>query len=271
MDIYLNKEIKHFYNHLSGQIEINDFLEIVLAMRGAGKTTLINWVMMEHPVHWQCTTIDASSYNTHGYLALCDGFGLQPQMPTDSEALKIYLLDRFEQAKALGQKIVVFVDNAELLNEKAMTEILPLSRYAKLVFFATPQIGKWFDWLYQHQKESAIIMASLIRYSHLLEYPLLKEQDIVRYLKFRLKKYNIRCGFPFSDKMIKAIYKASCGNPYIINLTSNHILIEQQIKLPDHIYQSDFFYRKNVELDINEYIQSQWLKETVKKYEKLLT
>jgi len=242
---YLNKPLKHLSNQFIGQVEANTFTDLIIGLKGAGKTTFIKNLLNDPPLHWRLCIINAKTEKENLTEHLLKKFELDDKSGLKTATLKQhYLQSRFKQAIQLGLKIVIIIDNAEELSQNQLDVLQSISQIVKLVFVANPEIEK----LLSKNQESGLFYKG-----HFIPFGLFAPNDISKFIKRRLANIAYQGRFPFSEADIEKIYTISKGNPFLVKTLCNQGLKHNSIPLPSLAETRSIYNEIKDQVKLSEY------------------
>jgi len=125
--LYMSKVHEDTYVHLEYAIIENKGFVVVTGEIGAGKTTLINYLLNKISANIQVGLVNNTNILPAEFLKMvCQEFELNPKTNDKAELIDIfsgYLIEQF----AAGERVVLIVDEAQNLTNDTMEEIRMLS------------------------------------------------------------------------------------------------------------------------------------------------
>ncbi len=125
--LYMSRVHENTYVHLEYAIIENKGFVVVTGEIGAGKTTLINYLLNKIGEDIQVGLINNTNIRPAEFLKMiCQEFELDPKTDDKAELIDIfsgYLIDQF----AAGERVVLIIDEAQNLTNDTMEEIRMLS------------------------------------------------------------------------------------------------------------------------------------------------
>ena|GEM_PF-3295970 len=256
---YTNKALKHFSNKFIGQMEINTFAEIIIGLKGSGKSTFIEKIRNNHPHHWRIGVINLSHITENITFCLLEQFEINDvEQFSNPEEIQQHIIKRFHQAIFLGLKIFIFIDAAENLKPSDIKQLLPFHKIAKLVFFASPE----FHRIIPQYQDSGVFYRS-----NILSLGLFEPEDTEKLIKRRLANIEFKGRFPFSSEEISNISVLSHGNPYLIKTLCNQYLKNKNLSLPSLAKTKKTYNEIEGLIDLTAYTNLNKLNDSVKAHE----
>lgn len=222
--LYLDTERAQRLNMLQHMIQYNNLLLIVQGDEGVGKTSLLTRFIKSRAENWFICLVEANTFMDAGQLLfkVAQGFGVQ-QLPQDSVQLQEMLYAQIATYHHNGQIPILIIDDAHELPKDALLAIFNLAdaqvdnaNLLRIILFAEPQIEKSLN--------ARDVRPLRERVTHTMSIPLLDEDTTAEYLKHRMAVAGFNGGSPFTPKMVKRIFRASCGNPARINQLAHETL-----------------------------------------------
>jgi DamX protein len=221
---YTTPELLHRIELIRHLLEFSQQVVFVEGISGSGKTCLKNYLIEHKDLSWSVKTLSLdSSVNKDELEKLLFEYL--------SNELRIHESDL---EKCLGKYIghcyktqilpVLIIDNAHNLDIEALELIFQIARtsnqgtYFRIILFCDNRI---YDSL-----EDPRIKVTSSSHIHTISLPAFDIDQTGGYLRYRIEESADSVSFPFSDKDITHIYKASGGNPAKINQLASQALCD---------------------------------------------
>ncbi|RME94038.1 MAG: hypothetical protein D6773_19985 [Alphaproteobacteria bacterium] len=150
--------------------------------------------------------------------AIAQGFGLAVDARADLETLRRSIVEHVEAQTASDRPCLVLVDDAELLDNKAVTELIRLVADSSLHLVCFGEVR---------------MVAAVERVASSMEVGWqeirltgLSEADAREYLEWRFQQARYRGRVPFTDGQVRELVKRSEGLPGRLNQMANVLLVK---------------------------------------------
>jgi general secretion pathway protein A len=195
---------------------------------GTGKTTLINTLLQRLGEDVICTTVpDPGLEKMDFFNYIAAGFGIEREFQTKGVFLS-YFKKFLLQAGETGKKVLLIIDEAQLLTQEMLEEIRLLSNIeksdAKLIniFF----VGQnEFNEILNREQNRAVRQRLTLNYN----IDPLTPDETADYIKYRLEVAGAAHTI-FDDAAIREIFIYSGGFPRRINVLCDHCLLSGYVK-----------------------------------------
>lgn len=220
---YADAEREQFLNMLLHLTQYSEELLLVTGGPGSGKSALLEKYLSRADEHWQICRISGQSgaQPDQLFLQIAQCFHLDVSKLNPNQLLEA-LASHLGQVQQQMTPVLV-VDDAEQLSDDALEITLRLAelqgehgRLVGVTLFADSSIGERL----QQERFSSIPTP------HTLELKRLDLPNTSAYLNHRLRAAGFSGASPFTEKLVKRIYKASGGLPVSINHEANQVLTE---------------------------------------------
>jgi DamX protein len=220
-DYFLTQELAQRLNLMRHLIQYSDQLLLILAEKGAGKTSVRQEILAQPEEHWQLLAVDSHpDLGEHALLKiLLDKFNVKTQ-EQNLHSLQNTLRTHIAATRYNNQIPILLVDDAHMLPLESLSLLVQLAMAGeaqdrmRVLLFCEPQITSIFA-----APEFEIIRHNLI---HTLDIPPLNEQQVREYLRFYLHSVEYDSN-PFSGMSIQNIYLQSEGIPGTVNQLADTI------------------------------------------------
>ena len=195
---------------------------------GTGKTTLINSLLEsldERTLFAMISDPDLQKLDFYNFLA--HEFEMNKTFKTKADFL-VHFIHFLHKANEEGKKVLIIIDEAQLLRYELLEEIRQLSNFEKkdtklLNIFLVGQ-HELIDAL-NETRNRALLQRITMKY---LIGPL-KKKDVGEYIAFRLKVAGTDVKI-FSSRAIRQVIAFSNGYPRLINIICDHALLTAYVK-----------------------------------------
>jgi len=242
--LYMSRVHENTYVHLEYAIVENKGFVVVTGEIGAGKTTLINYLLNKIGEDIHVGLINNTNIRPAEFLKMiCQEFELDPKTDDKAELIDIfsgYLIDQF----AGGERVVLIIDEAQNLTNDTMEEIRMLSNIEtekhhliQIILVGQPELK------FKLQQSNLKQLAQRVTvHCHLKG---LEKDEVKEYVNHRLEigggnRFDI-----FSGETIDKIAVYSRGIPRLINILCDSALVYgfadelESISIPilDNVYE----------------------------------
>ncbi len=188
-------------------------LLVVTGEKGLGKSTLCRALSSRLDPGVKAARVKGTLLNNvrDVLVAIVQGFGLAAPVNANLQVLSTLICDDVAAQSTAGRYCLVLIDDAHLLEPRAVVQLLELVRYQplRIVFFAEPQFVQTL------QKELSLGEQALNW--HEIRLARFGSEEIKRYLKLRLREAGGKGDLPFTTKQTTEIITQSQGIPGKIN------------------------------------------------------
>jgi general secretion pathway protein A len=222
--LYMSRVHENTYVHLEYAIIENKGFVVVTGEIGAGKTTLINYLLNKIGEDIHVGLINNTNIRPAEFLKMiCQEFELDPKTDDKAELIDIfsgYLIDQF----AAGERVVLIIDEAQNLTNDTMEEIRMLSNIEtekhhliQIILVGQPELK------FKLQQSNLKQLAQRVTvHCHLKG---LEKDEVKEYINHRLEigggnRFDI-----FSGETIDKIAMYSRGIPRLINILCDSALV----------------------------------------------
>ncbi len=222
--LYMSQGHENAYTHLEYAILENKGFVIITGEIGSGKTTLINFLLQRAPEDIQVGIINNTGVTPLQFIKMMlQEFEIEVEGSDKSKMLagfSSFLVEKFAQ----NNRVVLIVDEAQNLPKRTLEEIRMLSNLEteknhliQIILVGQPELKSKLQ-----DPGMATFVQRVFVYSHLQA---LKEEDVEKYIRHRLKVAGAKNFEIFNREAIEAIYKYSRGIPRVINTLCDTALV----------------------------------------------
>jgi general secretion pathway protein A len=222
--LYMSREHENTYTHLEYAIVENKGFVVVTGEIGSGKTTLTNYLLNKIGEEIQVGLVNNTNILPAEFLKMvCKEFELEPKTNDKAELIDIfsgYLIDQF----AVGERVVLIVDEAQNLTNDTMEEIRMLSNIEtekhhliQIILVGQPELK--FKLQQSNLKQ---FTQRVTVHCHLKG---LEKDEVAQYINHRLEVGGSNRFDLFDKETIEAIAAYSRGIPRLINVLCDSSLV----------------------------------------------
>jgi general secretion pathway protein A len=222
--LYMSPGHENVYTHMEYAVQESKGFVVVSGEVGAGKTTLINYLLRKIPQAIQVGVINNTLVQPQELLRMiCQEFELDI---TDAE--KTVLLNRFYnyllEKYSKHERVILIIDEAQNLPEKSLEEIRMLSNLEsekehliQMLLVGQPQLR---DKLRKKSMEQLFQRVTVACHLNALDM-----DQVYKYIHHRLTIAGAQNLDIFDPEAINAIFKHSLGIPRLINILCDSALV----------------------------------------------
>jgi general secretion pathway protein A len=222
--LYMSPGHENVYTHLEYAIQESKGFVVVSGEVGAGKTTLINYLLRKIPQAIQVGVINNTLVQPQELLRMiCQEFDLEIANADKTALLNLfynYLLEKYSK----HQRVILIIDEAQNLPEKSLEEIRMLSNLEsekehliQMILVGQPQLKEKL-----RRKSLEQFVQRVNVYCHL---DALDKGQVVHYIRHRLTVAGAQNLDIFDTEALDAIFKHSLGIPRLINILCDAALV----------------------------------------------
>lgn len=222
--LYMSPGHENVYTHMEYAVQESKGFVVVSGEVGAGKTTLINYLLRKIPQAIQVGVINNTLVQPQELLRMiCQEFELDI-----TNAEKTVLLNRFYnyllEKYSKHERVILIVDEAQNLPEKSLEEIRMLSNLEsekehliQMILVGQPQLR---DKLRKKSMEQLFQRVTVACHLNALDM-----DQVYKYIHHRLTVAGAQNLDIFDPEAIHAIFKHSLGIPRLINILCDSALV----------------------------------------------
>jgi general secretion pathway protein A len=222
--LYMSPGHENVYTHLEYAIQESKGFVVVSGEVGAGKTTLINYLLRKIPQAIQVGVINNTLVQPQELLRMiCQEFDLEIANTDKTELLNRfynYLLEKYSK----HERVILIIDEAQNLPEKSLEEIRMLSNLEaekdhliQMILVGQPQLKEKL-----RRKSLEQFVQRVTVYCHL---DALDKGQVVHYIRHRLTVAGAQNLDIFDTEALDVIFKHSLGIPRLINILCDSALV----------------------------------------------
>jgi len=222
--LYMSPGHENVYTHMEYAVQESKGFVVVSGEVGAGKTTLINYLLRKIPQAIQVGVINNTLVQPQELLRMiCQEFELDI-----TNAEKTVLLNRFYnyllEKYSKHERVILIIDEAQNLPEKSLEEIRMLSNLEsekehliQMILVGQPQLR---DKLRKKSMEQLFQRVTVACHLNALDM-----DQVYKYIHHRLTIAGAQNLDIFDPEAINAIFKHSLGIPRLINILCDSALV----------------------------------------------
>lgn len=222
--LYMSPGHENVYTHMEYAVQESKGFVVVSGEVGAGKTTLINYLLCKIPQAIQVGVINNTLVQPQELLRMiCQEFELDI-----TNAEKTVLLNRFYnyllEKYSKHERVILIIDEAQNLPEKSLEEIRMLSNLEsekehliQMILVGQPQLR---DKLRKKSMEQLFQRVTVACHLNALDM-----DQVYKYIHHRLTVAGAQNLDIFDPEAINAIFKHSLGIPRLINILCDSALV----------------------------------------------
>lgn len=222
--IYMSPAHENAFTHLEYALAENKGFVVITGEIGAGKTTLINFLLNRIPQDVHVGIINNTSVPTGQFIRMiCEEFELKVKGVNKGGMLdrfQHFLVERFAENK----RVVLIIDEAQNLSIRTLEEIRMLSNLEaekqhliQIVLAGQPELRAKLK-----KKELEQLAQRVTVHSHLRG---LDSEEVARYIRHRLRVAGADHRELFTREALEALARYSKGIPRIINILCDAALV----------------------------------------------
>ncbi len=222
--LYMSPGHENVYNHLEYAIQESKGFVVVSGEVGAGKTTLINYLLRKIPQTSHVGIINNTLVQPQELLMMiCQEFELDIKNSERTVLLDCfykYLLERYSNR----ERVILIIDEAQNLPEKSLEEIRMLSNLEsekehliQMILVGQPQLKEKL-----RRKSLEQFVQRVTVYCHL---DALDKTQVNHYILHRLSIAGAQNLDIFDSEALNAVFRHSLGIPRLINILCDTALV----------------------------------------------
>ena len=221
---YMSREHEDAYRHLEYAISESKGFAVITGEVGAGKTTLINYLLYKLELDINIGLITNTNIPASQFLkAICREFEIDVDVREKVDIMEIFqdfLLERYAQ----NERVLLIIDEAQNISLEAMEEIRMLSNLEaekshliQIILLGQPELK------YKLQRNDLKQFAQRVSTHYHING--LNKDEVNNYIQYRLKVGEAENLDIFNKDAIELIYQHSLGIPRIINVICDTALV----------------------------------------------
>ncbi len=222
--IYMSPAHENAFTHLEYALAENKGFVVITGEIGAGKTTLINFLLNKIPQDVDVGIINNTSVAPGQFIRMiCEEFEVAVAGTT-----KAGMLDRFQhflmECFSGKKRVVLIIDEAQNLSIRTLEEIRMLSNLEaekqhliQIILAGQPELRTKLK-----KKELEQLAQRVTVHSHLVG---LDSEEVARYIRHRLFVAGADHRELFTDDAIETVFRYSKGIPRVINILCDAALV----------------------------------------------
>jgi len=221
---YMSREHEDAYRHLEYAISESKGFAVITGEVGAGKTTLINYLLYKLELDINIGLITNTNIPASQFLkAICREFEINVDVREKVDIMEIFqdfLLERYAQ----NERVLLIIDEAQNISLEAMEEIRMLSNLEaekshliQIILLGQPELK------YKLQRNDLKQFAQRVSTHYHING--LNKDEVNNYIQYRLKVGEAENLDIFKKDAIELIYQHSLGIPRIINVICDTALV----------------------------------------------
>ncbi len=221
---YMSREHEDAYRHLEYAISESKGFAVITGEVGAGKTTLINYLLYKLELDINIGLITNTNIPASQFLkAICREFEINVDVREKVDIMEIFqdfLLERYAQ----NERVLLIIDEAQNISLEAMEEIRMLSNLEaekshliQIILLGQPELK------YKLQRNDLKQFAQRVSTHYHING--LSKDEVNNYIQYRLKVGEAENLDIFKKDAIELIYQHSLGIPRIINVICDTALV----------------------------------------------
>lgn len=223
---FLSKKHKEALSHLLYGVSQRKGIIVLTGEIGTGKTTLCRFFLNQLDTNTKTAFILNPYFSDIQLLeAIVKDFGINIKPKNNSRLGLVWELNRFLLRETeSGNNIVLIIDESQNLKPHMLEQVRLLSnletekeKLLQVILVGQPELNRRLN-LYDLRQLRQRIM---VRY-HISP---LENDEIMQYIKHRLKVADARKDLEFTDEAVGAISKFSSGTPRLINMICDRALL----------------------------------------------
>ncbi len=222
--LFMSKAHEDAYTHLEYAISENKGFVVITGEIGSGKTTLINFLLRKIPQDINVAIITHTDVSPSQFVKMmCQEFEMEISGMDKAEMLQAFydfLLKQF----AIGNRVVLIVDEAQNLPPKTMEEIRMVSNLEsekehllQIILVGQPELKYKLQ-----QKGLEQFTQRITVYCHIEG---LGREEVAEYIRHRLEVAGASNPDMFQPGAIETIHEYSNGIPRVINILCDTALV----------------------------------------------
>ncbi len=208
-------------NLLHHLVQYSDRVLLVTGTRGSGKTTLLNRLIASASEPWRASVVEADVEMDPDKLIrqAAEGLGLPARGTPSSDSLA-GMQAHLEALRGKSQRAVLLIDEAHLLPAQSLAAALSLIKEhdlesLHLLLFGEPHVVE----------QVAAAGGPGHDVTHVVDIPLLTEEQVGDYIHLRLSHAGLMGDSPFTPEAAATICRNAGGLPGLVNTAARQFLI----------------------------------------------
>jgi len=222
--LFMSKAHESAYTHLEYGILENKGFVVITGEIGSGKTTLINYLLEKIETNITTALINNTLVKPADLLKmLCQDFEIEVKGLDETDLVTAFYQFLVEQY-TLGKRVILIIDEAQNLSLEALEQVRMLSNFEleKQHLFQVILVGQP-ELRYKLRQKALEQLAQRVSVHYHISG--LDAEEVVDYVKYRLKIAGAESQDIFLEDALEAVWAYSRGIPRLINILCDTALV----------------------------------------------